>query len=313
MGMRSLAIFRNKTTNGRSLGHRASNLLRLTTPYLLLLPSVIFMATFTHYPIIKSVWRSFFEWNLATPVPEWNGLGNFERLLHDSVFWLVVRNNIKYTVGTVIPSVSLGLLMAIFANEKIRGLSLFRTGLFYPTVIPMAAASMIWLWIFNGGYGLLNYYLRRIGIGGVEWLNSMSWALPALMIVAIWKNVGYYMVIFIAGLQNIDAELYEVATVEGAGPWQKFRHITFPLLTPTTFFVVMIAIIGSFQAIDQVYIMTTRANPANSTNLIVYYIYENAFVYSDFGYGYTLSSVLLVFLLVLAFVYFGLLSRRVHY
>jgi ABC-type sugar transport system permease subunit len=294
MVSRWLAGKRGNLFGWDALDHLTSKLQQLTTPYLLLLPSVIFMAVFRIYPIIKSMWYSFFEWNLSAPVPEWNGLGNFVQLIHDPVFWLVVRNNAKYTVGTVIPSVSLGLFLAIFANEKIRGLGLFRTGLFYPTIIPMAAASMIWLWIF-------------------DWLNSIRWALPALMVVAIWKNVGYYMVIFIAGLQNIDAELYEVATIEGAGPWHKFWRITFPLLTPTTFFVVIIAIISSFQSIDQVYMMTTRGNPANTTNLIVYYIYEHGFIYSDWGYGYTLSSVLLILLVILTIIYFGLLSRRVHY
>jgi ABC-type sugar transport system permease subunit len=281
-------------------------------PYLFLLPSLVFLVVFTHYPIAKSLWSSLFKWNLANPEAIWTGLNNYRRLLEDDLFWLVLRNTAFYAIGTVIPSVSLALFLAVFANEKIRGLSIFRSAIFYPTIIPMAAAAMVWVWIYADGYGLINYYIRQLGMQSVPWINSLEWALPALMVVGIWKYVGYYMIIFLAGLQLIAFELYEAATIEGANPWTKFWRITFPLISPTTFFVVIIAIINSFQSIDQVYIMT-QGGPANATNVIVYYIYENAFLYADFGYGFTLSSVLFVILLLFTIIYFLALSRRVHY
>ena len=192
------------------------------TPYLFLLPSLIFLIVFTHYPIAKSLLTSFYRWDLANPEKVWAGLYNYRRLLEDDLFWLVLRNTAFYAIGTVIPSVSLAMFLAVFANEKIRGLSIFRSALFYPTIIPMAAAAMIWVWIYADGYGLINYYIRQIGMQSVPWINSLEWALPALMVVGIWKYVGYYMVIFIAGLQLIDFELYEAATIEGANPWIRF-------------------------------------------------------------------------------------------
>ena len=281
-------------------------------PYLFLLPSLIFLLTFTHYPIIKSIWTSFFEWDLATPKPVWTGLTNYVRLVNDPIFWLVIRNNLLYALGTVIPCVALALFLAVFANQKIKGLGFFRSALFYPTMIPMAAAAMIWVWIFSDGYGLINFFIKSLGFASIDFLNNLQWALPSLMIVGIWKYAGYYMVIFLAGLQGVDQELYEYALIEGSNPWYTFRKITFPLISPTTFFVVIIAIINSFQSIDQVYIMT-RGGPSNATNMLVYYIYQNAFLFADFGYGYTLSTVLFIILLIFSLVYFVLLSRRVHY
>lgn len=285
---------------------------RTLEPYIYLLPSLVFLLAFTHYPVLLSFWSSLFQWDLSTVDKVWAGLDNFQRLVNDDLFWLVLRNNLVYALGTVLPSVTLAMFLGILANEKIRGLSFFRSAMFYPTIIPMAAAAMVWVWIYSGGYGLINYYFKQIGLPNIDWLNNLTWSLPALMLVGIWKYTGYYMVIFLSGLQSIDPELYEAATIEGANPWTKFRSITLPLLSPTTFFVVIIAIINSFQAIDQVYVMTS-GGPSNATNMLVFYIYQNAFMFADFGYGYTLSSVLFVILLAFTLIYFLALSRRIHY
>ena len=290
-------------------GSRAWNFL---VPYLFLLPSLVFLVAFTHYPIVKSIWTSLFQWDLATPKPVWAGLSNYTRMFNDQLFWLVLKNNIFYALGTVIPVVALALFLAVFANQKIRGLSFFRSALFYPTIIPTACAAMIWVWIFSDGYGLINYYLKMMGLRNIDFLNNLQWALPAMMIVGIWKYTGYYMVIFLSGLQGVSKELYEAASIEGSNPWITFWKITFPLISPTTFFVAIIAIINSFQSIDQVYVMT-RGGPSNATNMLVYYIYQNAFMFADFGYGYSLSTVLFAILLVFTLIYFLLLSRRVHY
>ena len=244
--------------------------------------------------------------------PVFAGLANYRRAFNTPLFWTVVRNNIFYAVWTVPLTLLLALVLALLVNQKLRGSSLFRTSYFYPQVIPMAAASMIWLYILIPGYGFLNYVLSRFGIPNIEWVADRRFAMWALIIVAIWRNAGYYMVIFLSGLQQLPTEIYEVATIDGASTWKKFRHITWPLLSPTTFFTFVIAMINSFQAVDQVYIMT-RGGPGNSTNMFVYYIYQVAFRFWDFGYASALTVILLVVLLAFTVLAFLLLEKRVFY
>jgi ABC-type sugar transport system permease subunit len=171
---------------------------------------------------------------------------------------------------------------------------------------------MIWLFIFTPGYGLLNYHLQKLGLPNIEWLGDSRYALKALIIVGVWKYMGYYMLLLMAGLQNIPLELYEAGTLEGAIGWKKFRWITLPLLAPSLFFVFIMAIINSFQAVDQIYLMT-RGGPANSTNMLVYYIYQNGFRFWDMGYASTLTSVLFGILLLITILSFGIINRRIHY
>jgi ABC-type sugar transport system permease subunit len=215
-------------------------------------------------------------------------------------------------LGTVLPAIVLAMAFAVLLNQKLRGQTAFRVSLFYANMVPTAAAAMIWVVIFTPGYGLLNYYLIRLGGHGVEWLNDASYAMWALILVGVWKHVGYYMLLFLAGLQAISPELYEAAITEGANWWQRFRYVTLPLLTPTSFFVGIVAVIDSFQSVDQVYIMT-KGGPYDSTNVLVYYIYQNAFQYADMGYGATLSVFLFVILLAFTVIYNRALSSRVTY
>ncbi|MBA7555911.1 sn-glycerol-3-phosphate transport system permease protein UgpA [subsurface metagenome] len=177
----------------------------------------------------------------------------------------------------------------------------------------MAAASMIWLWLFNPSYGIINILIGKLGFPAhIDWVNDGNYSLLAIIIVAIWKYIGYYTIIFLAGLQSIDNEYYEAAAIEGTTSCQKFRYITFPLLTPTTFFVVILSIINSFQSVDQVYVMT-HGGPYDSSNVLLYYIYENAFTYGDLGYGSTLSFFLLLTLLLGTVFYFLGLNKWVSY
>ncbi len=279
---------------------------------LCLLPSVVFLATFTHWPILRSIWLSLYRWNLADPEPVFAGLANYGRMFGDPVFLKVLGNTSWYAAGTVLPSIALGLLLALLLNRRIRGVSILRPAFFYPTLIPTAAAAMIWVVLFAPGYGLVNYYLRAFGGRGVEWLNDASWAMWALIVVGVWKHAGQYMLIFLAGLQAIPTELYEAAVTEGATWRQTLIRITLPLLGPMTFFVGIIAVIDSFQAVDQVYIMT-KGGPYDSTNVMLYYIYQHTFQYADFGYGATLSTFLLVVLLVFTIVYIRARAWRVTY
>jgi ABC-type sugar transport system permease subunit len=283
------------------------------SPYLYLIPSLIFLVAFTYYPIISAVYISLHEWNLFTPRPYFVGLENYAALLDDPLFWRVVRNTVVYVLGTIPITMLLALTLAILLNERLGWLrNVYRVAAFYPTMIPMAAAAMLWVWLLNPGIGLINHYLSWLGVPRIEWLYNMDWALPAIMFTAIWKNFGYFMLIYLAGLQNLPGELYESASLEGAGFWQKVRYITLPLLAPTSVFVIVVGIITSFNVFDLVHLMT-QGGPGNRTNVMVYYIYQNAFRFSDLGMGSTLTVVFVVAILIVILVIMRFLERRAHY
>jgi len=281
-------------------------------PYLYILPTFFFLSIFTYWPILRTFYVSLFKWNLATPKREYVGLANYAQAWSASVFWEVLGINILFAARTVPLTLGIALALALLINQKIRGLAIYRALLFYPTMIPMAAAAMIWLWILTPNYGLLNYYGKWFGLPDIHWLGDNKLAIWALVLVGVWKRVGYYMVIYLAGLQVIPEHLYEAAIIEGAGPWQRFWRVTFPLLSPTTFFVAVMAVIDSFQAIDQVYLMTS-GGPGNSTNLFIFYIYQHAFRFFDMGYASAVSAILFLILLGLTILAFRMLHRRVHY
>jgi ABC-type sugar transport system permease subunit len=198
-------------------------------------------------------------------------------------------------------------------NDYIKGRGFFRFSFFYPTMIPIAAASMVWIFLFTQSYGLINKILNIIHFrSNIDWLNGTPFAMIAIICVSIWKFSGYYMLLFLSGLQSIDPTYYEAAKLEGASIWQKIYKITLPLLSPTTFFIVLIAIINSFQAVDQIYVMT-RGGPYNTTNVLLYYIYQYGFVYWDTGIASSASSVLFIILLFITLIYYRGLQHFVHY
>ncbi len=280
---------------------------------LLILPSLLSLILFTYYPIMRALWLSLFRVVAGSGPAQFVGAGNYATIFASGLFSAVLRNSMWYTFGTVVVTTGLGLIFALLLNQPLKFIGFYRVGLFYPTVIPMAAASMVWIFLFNPAYGAVNQLMHLMQLpAGIDWLNAAPYALIAIIIVGIWKYSGYYMIIFLAGLQTIDEELREAARLEGASAWQEFWQITFPLLTPTTFFVVIIAIINSFQAVDQVYVMT-RGGPHNSTNVLMYYIYQLGFVYWDTGNAAAASTVLFAGLLVGTAVYFRYLGGRVHY
>jgi ABC-type sugar transport system permease subunit len=281
--------------------------------YLYLVPSLVFLALFTYYPIGFSAYLSLFRWNVLNPEKIFVGLDNYLRLWQEPLFWLVLRNNLFYALGTIPATMALGLFLAVLVNQKLGAArNFYRVALFYPTMIPMVAAAMLWVWIFNPGIGLFNYYTGFLGIPRIEWLYDRHWALPAIIIMSIWKNFGYFMVIYLAALQGIPAELHEAASLEGAGAWRRFWRITFPLLTPATLFVFVVAIISSFQVFDQVFVMT-QGGPADQTNVLTFYIYQHAFRFWDIGMGATLTTIFICLLLVLIVLVFRYVGRRVYY
>jgi len=283
------------------------------SPYLYLIPSLILLVAFTYYPILSSVYISLHEWNLFTPEPKFVGFENYTILFGDPLFWRVARNTLVYVAVTIPITMAMALIMAILLNERLGWLrNAYRVAAFYPTMIPMAAAAMLWVWLLNPGIGLINHYLASFGVPRIEWLYNMDWALPAIMMTAIWKNFGYFMLIYLAGLQNLPGELYEAASLEGAGFLHKVRLITLPLLAPTTVFVVVVGIITSFNVFDLVHLMT-QGGPGNRTNVLVYYIYQHAFRFADYGMGSALTVVFVVMILAVILVLMRLLERRTHY
>ncbi|UFJ40275.1 sugar ABC transporter permease [Brevibacillus humidisoli] len=280
--------------------------------WLLLLPSLIFLVLFTFYPVIQTVLLSFYQADLGTPEPLFNGIDNYKRMLEDDVFWKVITNNLWFALWTVPTSMVLALLMALYANHVLRGKGFIRTAYFYPTVLPMIAAANIWLFIYTPEYGALSHVLQWIGLDQLNWLGDQDLVMWAMVIMVVWKEAGYFMIFYLAGLQNISQELYESASVDGARPWTVFRRVTFPLLMPTTLFVMIIATTNSFKLVDHLVIMT-KGGPDNASSLLLYYIYEHAFTFWDQGMAATLTFVMIVILLLIAAVQFFGMDKKIHY
>ncbi len=292
----------------RSARHRRELLWAL----LFLAPSLVIFGIFTYYSLAFNVYLSFTSWNFVSPVKTFTGLENYRLILADQRFWRAVRQTFYYAGGSVSLSLVFGLVLAILLNQKIVGRGFFRTLAFSPYITTIAAVSLLWMWIFDPNYGLMNYLLRLVGLNGLPWLSSTRWAMPALIIMSVWRSMGYNAVIFLAGLTAINRELYEAASIDGAGALQSFRHITVPLLSPTTFFLTVTSIIGALQVFDSVSVMT-KGGPVNSTSVINFYIYEQAFGRFRAGYAATASMLLFVAILGLTFFQMKVSQRWVHY
>ncbi len=245
-------------------------------------------------PTVASLGLSLTSWDLITP-PEYVGFQNYARLAQDPFARAAMFNTVKYVIGAV----SLGMLgslgLALLVNQSLRGVRFFRLAYFIPVVTSVVATALVWQWILNGKLGLVNSMLRMIGIDGPSWLTDPRWAMFSIIIISVWAGVGYNMMIFLAGLQNIPQSLYEAATIDGAGGWARFRNVTLPLLSPTTFFVLIISLINSFQVFDIVYIITTTGGAGGrlrSTDVWVYYLWQNAFSFFRMGYASAMAWVL---------------------
>lgn len=281
------------------------------TAWLLLLPASVLLVTFTHYPIVASFINSLF-FTTKSGASEFTGLDNYRLMLTDDVFWQVLKNNFVFALGTVPISVALALLMACWVDGKLAGRGFLRLSYFTPTVLPMIAVANIWLFFYTPGYGLLDQVRGLFGLPGHNWLGDPHTVMGALIVMVIWKEAGFFMIFYLAALQQIPPELKEAAAVEGAGRFYTFRRIIFPLLMPTTLFVAINALINSFKLVDHLVIMT-KGGPSNASSLLLYYIYENAFAFLDTNYAATLTVVLIVILSVIAIGNFVFFDRRVHY
>ncbi|MVO97983.1 carbohydrate ABC transporter permease [Paenibacillus lutrae] len=281
--------------------------------WLLLLPSLIFLFLFTFYPMVKTLYLSFHQADLATPDPLYTGLDNYMNLAEDAVFRKVLLNNVWFALGTVPSAIGMALLMALFANKALKAKGWIRTAFFYPNMIPMIAAASVWLFIYTPQYGLLSRLAGWLGQGtDVHLLGSQDTVMWAMIVMIVWKEAGYLMIFYLAGLQNIPKDLFESAAIDGVGRWTVFRKITFPLLMPTTLFVMIVALTNSFKLVDHLFIMT-KGGPDNASSLLLYYIYESAFSFWDQGAASAMTMVMIALLMALAALqYFGL-DKHIHY
>ncbi len=280
--------------------------------WLLLLPAMSLLVLFTHYPAIANLWHSFHSTARANHPSVFVGLDNYRNMVEDPIFWQALKNNLWYAVGTIPLSIALALLMAIWVNNRIPGRGILRLAYFTPTILPMIAVANIWLFFYTPQYGLLEQFLGWLGFASHNWLGTRSTALPALMVVAIWKEAGFFMIFYLAALQSMSPQLAEAAAIEGASRAYFFRRVTFPLLMPTTLFVLINAVINAFRMVDHVVVMT-RGGPDNATELLLYYIYEVGFRFWDSSYAAALTMVLLAILATVALLQFAFLERRTHY
>ena len=278
---------------------------------LFILPSLIGFLAFLVVPMIASLGLSFYDWELLTP-PRFIGVQNFITLLSDTVFRSVMLNTLYYTVGLVPLNLVISLGLAVWLNARLRGLTLYRMAFFMPVVTVTVAVALIWRWMYEPRAGVVDVFLRAIGLPGPAWLGDPDWAMPALILMSVWKGFGYNMVLFLAGLQGIPTSIYEAAMIDGATAWQRFWRITLPLLSPTVFLAVVLTVISSFQVFDQALVMT-RGGPAGATNTIVLYIYQNGFEFFRMGYASAIAWVLFGIIFVFTLLQMRLQGRWVQY
>jgi ABC-type sugar transport system permease subunit len=279
---------------------------------LFLAPSLLVFSIFVFFPLLFSFFLSLTEWNLVSSEKPFVGFQNFLRLFKDPLFWKVVSNTAVFSIAVVAGSMGFGLVLAVLLNLKIQYRTVYRTGMFLPYVTTPAAMALVWLWIFDTKYGLINFFLSFLGVSGLEWIGSVHWAMPALIIMTIWRFTGYDMLIFIGGLQRIEHELLEAAEMEGAGRFTTFFKIILPLLSPTTLFIAVTSLITMLQNFETVYIMT-QGGPVNSTNMLVLYLYQNAFQFFEAGYASAIAVVLFILMLALTSGQMELSKKWVHY
>jgi len=275
-------------------------------------PALLVQIIFVYVPLAFAAWVSLHRWNMIRPM-RWVGMQNYINLMQDDAFWRSMYLTFIYVIGTVPASIALALLLALLLNVKwIKGMAFFRVMFYIPVITAMAAAAVVWGWLFEPSGGLINYLIGTVGISPKGWLNSPDWAMLALIIVGVWKRIGYNTIFFLAGLQTIPGVYYEAARIDGAGPWKSFFSITLPLLSPTTLFVAILQFIASFRVFVSVSVMT-QGGPARTTRVITYFLYENAFIYLRMGYASAIAIVMFVLLFLFTLFQFRASRKRVHY
>ena len=290
-----------------------------STPYMFLLPALIFFLAASYIPIFSTMYLSFHKWNILDPSKPFVGLDNYISLFKDRTFMISVENTLKYVIGMIAVGVPFPLLLAIGATSLIKPIKNFVfLSFFIPLVSSMVAVGLIWVWIYHPSFGLMNIILETLNLPTFNWLTDPKTALLAIIIMSLWKSIGYNMIIFLAGIQSIPEMYYEAAGIDGASGLQKFRFITLPLLMPTTLFVFITTMIGSFQVFTQVYVMTSRAGqvpggPAYSTRTLVLHIYEIGFTYLRMGRASAIAMLFLIVILILTLLQLRLFRKQFTY
>jgi len=287
---------KKKPSNQLGLGAR---IWRERSAYLFLAPGVIIFSVFTVAALLFALYLTFHRWSIIEPDKPFVGLTNYKDMIHDERFVESVLNTVYFTGASIPATMIFGLILALLLNQPIRLRWLFRTAYYLPVVTPFIVSALLWKWLYNGDYGLFNYYLLKVHIidHPLLWLSDKNLAMPAVVLMSVWSGVGFSMVIYLAGLQAIPEELYEAAKLDGAGVLARIRHVTIPLLRPTTLFLLVIGIIGSLQVFTQIFVMTS-GGPVNKTTTMVYYMYLWGFKYFDMGYASTLAFALFAMMLV---------------
>ncbi|MEK5645621.1 carbohydrate ABC transporter permease [Paenibacillus cellulositrophicus] len=278
--------------------------------YLFIAPQILGLLVFVIGPVIFAFVISFMKWDIGS-TPEWVGLTNYSKQVSDPIFWKVLKNTSVFALLNIPLTVIGALALALMLNQNLKGKTLLRAAYFIPVVTSSVAVALVWTWLYNPSYGLINSVLMSLGIEGPGWLSDMKWALPSIVIMTVWQGVGYNMILFLAGLQGVPSQLHEAAKMDGAGSWQRFWRITIPMISPTTFFVVIMLLIGSMQVFSEPYMMT-RGGPADATNVLVLHIYNTAFQFFRMGEASAISFILFVIILIVTLIQFKF-SKWVNY
>ncbi|GAA3402058.1 MULTISPECIES: carbohydrate ABC transporter permease [Pseudarthrobacter] len=274
-----------------------------------ILPNFLGFLAFTLIPVTAAFALSFMEWTSFT-APRWVGLENFQRMFQSDTFWVALRNTVVYALGHVPLTMALALVLALLLNRKLKGIGFFRVAIFFPYITSLVAVAVVWNMLFSPDNGPINQFLNVIGIAETPgWTSSSDWAMPAVIITSVWRDMGYYMILYLAGLQAIPTELYEAAEVDGASPWQRFWNVTIPSLRPTTFFVVVMLTVSSFKVFDLIVVMT-NGGPGRATTVLSQLIYQEGIGEGKFGYSSAISLVLFVIVLTVTVLQFKIQQRR---
>lgn len=274
-------------------------------------PWVIGFCVFLAYPLLASIYYSFCDYSVLRP-PVWIGLRNYANLFQDEVFYKTLSNTAIYAIFALPLGMLVALGLALLLNTKVRGLAVYRTIFFLPSLVPMVSLAVLWLWLFNGENGLVNIGLGLLGIKGPNWLSDPEWSKPALILLSLW-GTGNAMVIYLAGLQDVPVQLYEAADLDGASPWDKVRNVTIPMISPVILFNLIMGIIGTLQVFTVPYVMFPGGSPARSTYFYTMYLFDNAFRYQKMGYACAMGWIMFVIILVLTMVSLRLSEKHVHY
>lgn len=279
---------------------------------LFILPAIVPLTVFWIWPMLYSFYISFTDWDFMSPAYNIVGFENYMNLLKDKAFYQTLLNTLYFSAGTVFPTVTGGLMLAMLLHKKIMGNSFYRIILFSPWVTPTVAVSIVWSWIFEPEAGIANWILSLFHLPALEWTSSTAWAMPAILIVTIWKGVGWAMIFYLGALKKVPQELYESASLDGGYGWKTFIHITLPMISPTSFFLVIMTTVEAIQAYDQIQVLT-QGGPAGSTRTILYFYYQSAFEQFNMGQATAVATILVVMTAVLSLIQFVMSKRWVHY